>query len=205
MGLLVMFAGLVVQCASFNAIGAVVEPNPATTGTSRSADEARYRIHVGDMIEMSIYQEDELTTKVRVDQDGSVLLPLIGNVDVAGKTVNACAELIRKAFMKDYLVNPIVNLTVVEFGKAHFTVLGQVKRPGYYLYPANRGLNLLQAIAMAGGYTRIGSPSKITVNRTSGGSEQVIRVNAKEMAKEANRQLFEVKSGDTISVGESLF
>lgn len=197
-----MLAGFGALHSGGNTINAA-EIKPTTA--AGVADQARYRIHVGDMIEMSIYQEDELTTKVRVDQDGSVLLPLIGNMDLVGKTINVAAELIRKEFMKDYLVNPIVNVTVVEFGKAHFTVLGQVKRPGYYLYPANRSINLLQAIAMAGGYTRIGAPSKITIKRLQGDREQVLRVNAKEMAKEANRQLFDVKSGDTISVGESLF
>ena len=69
---------------------------------------------------------------------------------------------------KDYLVNPHVNVNVTEYSKRRITILGQVQKPGSYDMPDREAVTLLQAIGMAGGYTRIADPSKITFKRRIG-------------------------------------
>jgi polysaccharide export outer membrane protein len=66
-------------------------------------------------------------------------------------------------------------------------------------------MTLLQAIGMAGGYTRIGDPSKITLKRKSDGKESLLKLNAKRMAGEGASSTFEILPGDIITVGESIF
>jgi protein involved in polysaccharide export with SLBB domain len=184
----------------------VPESNELNGGESElGGSSGQYRIHIGDLIEMKVLQEAELTRLARVDKDGTANLPLIGDVYVIEASVQQAADRIRKLYMKEYLVNPLVSVTVAEFGKSNFTILGQVKRPGYYLYPSNTDINLLQAIAMGGGYTRIGSPSKITIKRVVAGKEQVVKLNGKQMAKEESSKIVAIRSGDTVSIGESLF
>jgi polysaccharide export outer membrane protein len=96
---------------------------------------------------------------------------------------------------------------LIGYAKRRFTVLGQVNRPGSYEMPEGdpSGVDLLEAIAMAGGYTRIAAPERISVRRSSSsGSDQLIRVDAKRLAH-GKGQSFRVQPGDTITVGESIF
>jgi protein involved in polysaccharide export with SLBB domain len=99
-------------------------------------------------------------------------------------------------------VNPKVNVMLIGYAKRRFTMLGQVNRPGSYEMPEGspEGVDLLEAIAMAGGYTRIAAPEKISVRR----GNQVLRVDAKRQAR-GKHEAFTVQPGDTVTVGESMF
>ena len=142
---------------------------------------------------------------MRISKDGSINLPLIGTVILGGRTITDATRIVQNLLAKDYLVNPQVSIGITEYSKRRFAVLGQVKNPGYYLIPNEEKLTVLQAIAMAGGYTRIADPSKIVLKRVNTGGEQVIRLNAKAMARDNQSQQFEVNPDDTITVGESIF
>ena len=105
-------------------------------------------------------------------------------------------------------VHPVatqVNLTVMEYSKRRFIVLGQVQRPGAFDMPDRDSVTLLQAIGMAGGYTRIADPGKITVKRTASGKDGLFKLNAKRMASGESSGEFDILPGDVITVGESLF
>ena len=139
--------------------------------------------------------------------EGAVSLPLLGSVRLSGLTLSQATAKITELYARDYLVNPKVNVTLLGYAKRRFTVLGQVSRPGSYEMPETSpgGIDLLEAIAMAGGYTRIAAPERISVRRNPGESgEKVIRVDAKRLAR-AGGGTFRVESGDTITVGESIF
>lgn len=172
---------------------------------ARAANGASYFLSANDLIKMSVFEENDLETTVRISSDGTVTFPLIGAVKVSGKTPQAAASLVRDLYAKDYLVNPQVNLTVIEYAKRRFSVLGQVQRPGTFDMPDRDSVNLLQAIGMAGGYTRIADAAKITVKRNSNGKEGVIKVNGKRIASGEENLNFEVLPGDVITVGESIF
>lgn len=164
-----------------------------------------YVLGAADTIEVSIYREPDLTTRCRVGSDGTVQLPLIREVRVAGLTVRDARELIRKKYDEDYIVDPQISLNLIDFAKREFTILGQVVKPGPYEIPGGRPLGLLQAIGMAGGFGKSADKGKVIVRRTTpGGAEGVIKVNAKKLSAGA-KETFEIKPGDVITVEESWF
>jgi protein involved in polysaccharide export with SLBB domain len=161
-----------------------------------------YQLTADDQIAIEVYGEDELRSAVRLNADGAVSLPLLGSVHLAGLTLNQATARLTESYGKDYLVNPKVNVMLIGYAKRRFTVLGQVNRPGSYEMPEGSpgGIDVLEAIAIAGGYTRIAAPERISVKRR----EQILRVNAKRLAHDSG-QNFRIQPGDTITVGESIF
>ncbi len=93
---------------------------------------------------------------------------------------------------------------MAEFAKLRFAVLGQVQKPGTYELPGNESVDLMQAIGLAGGYTRSANATKIIVKRVVQGAEQIYRLNGKTMAR-GGSQGFRIQPGDTITVEESFF
>lgn len=171
---------------------------PKETNTS-------YALVANDLLEIRVFQEDDLTSRLRVSQKGTIVFPLIGQVSVGGMTPQEAAETIREKLAKDYLVNPQVTVTVYDYGKRRFAVLGEVQKAGTYDMPEREKVTLLDAIAMAGGYTRIADPAKITLKRKEGDQEKIIRLNAKTMARDDRVKSYEIQPGDVITVGESIF
>ena len=167
--------------------------------------ETSYHLGSGDMIEVKIYGEEDLTARVRLNENSTVDLPLLPGLSLLScNQSNACSR-IREAYMKDFLVDPLVSITILEYGRLKVTVLGQVRTPGVYLFPANEHLTLLQAIALAGGYTRVGEPGKITVKRLKEGKESVIKLDGRAMAREEGYKVFEIEPGDVVTIGESVW
>lgn len=158
-----------------------------------------------DVVWVKVYQEEDLETKAAIDKDGFITMPLLGPVQVGQKTVEEATGLIRSLYAKDYLVNPRVSVTLIERARLRFTVMGQVQRPGTYEFPDNESLNLLQAIAMAGGYTRLGAPSKVGLQRMQDGKPVLIPLNAEQMSKDKQAKPFELMPDDIITVGERIF
>jgi polysaccharide export outer membrane protein len=94
---------------------------------------------------------------------------------------------------------------VEEFAKRLVTVLGEVQKGGTFEFPNQGPLDLLQAIGLAGGYSKVANPGKIVVKRRVNGKETVIMVNGKALAANAGAERFEVLPGDTITVAQSIF
>jgi polysaccharide export outer membrane protein len=160
----------------------------------------------GDTVELRVYQEDDLNLpRVVITRDGTITHPLLGPLEIGGKTVEHAREMIREVLAKDYLVDPRVTLTIVEYARRSFTILGHVVRPGSYDVPRNESLDLPRAIAIAGGYTRLGSPSRITVQRVVNGEKQILKPDAEAMAKDKSAKPFAILPGDIIEVGEKIF
>ena len=164
-----------------------------------------YRLAPNDMIEVKVYQEDDLTTKVRLAKDGTVTFPLLGTVGLGGKSVDECAAHIRELLGKDYLVNPQVTITVVEYAKRRFTVLGQVQKPGSFEIPNEESVTLLQAIAMAGGYTRLANTSRVIVTRVKDGKKATYNLDVKSATNDTDTKPFEIQPDDTITIVERVF
>jgi polysaccharide export outer membrane protein len=170
-----------------------------------AADVDSYALAPNDLLDIKVFQEDDLHSNPRVSTKGTITFPLIGVVTVAGLTPQEAANAIRAALAKDYIKNPQVTLVVQEYSKRRVTVLGEVQKPGTYDMPDRDKITLLDAIAMAGGYTRIADPSKIALKRKVDGTEKVLKFNAKEMAKNVRTATFEVQPNDIVTVGESIF
>ena len=162
-------------------------------------------LSANDVIAVKVFDEPELDTTARVSEDGTISMALIQTVSVGGKTAEQAARVIRDRLAERFLVNPQVTVMVTEATKRLFTVLGQVQRPGTFRFPDRSSLNLLQVIGMAGGYTRLGDPSRVTVKRIVNRKETVLKFVAKKMARDESSQAPEIRPGDIINVAERLF
>lgn len=165
-----------------------------------------YVIRPSDVLQITVYREPDLTSMVRLAADGSITFPLIGRVVLSGLTVQQAQDLLAQKLGADYLVDPQVMVGIAEFTKQHFTILGQVQKPGAYDLPIDGKLTILQAVGIAGGFTRIASPSRIVVKRiTKEKKEQVIKINVTKLANKSSDEEFYVQEGDAITVPESYF
>lgn len=160
-----------------------------------------YRLRVNDIIQVDVFQEPGLTTRQRIQGDGTISMGLIGRVDVLGETVESAAAKIAGQLNAKYLVNPQVSISVLAYAPRRFTVWGQVNRPGSYIIPPEQNVSLPEAIAMAGGHTGIGNVKKVFVSRDDQGVVKRTRMNA--LSREA--QNFKVEEGDVIFVAETIF
>jgi polysaccharide biosynthesis/export protein len=166
-----------------------------------------YVLRANDQVAIEVFGEDDLRTNARINGEGNLSLPLLGSLHLAGMTLREAASKITQLYGRDYLVNPQVNVSLIGYAKHRFTILGQVNRPGSYEMPDGSpdGVDLLEAIAMAGGYTRIAAPERISVRRQAPtGGDEIVRVDAKRLAKRGGGN-FQVLPGDTVTVAESLF
>ena len=177
----------------------------ATTNYVPVVAATNYLLSPNDVVHIQVFKEPNLDTKARVANDGSIIFPLLGPVALGGKSLGQATTFLQTLLEKDYLVSPQVTLEVVEFAKRRFTILGQVQKPGPYEFPDDQPtMNVIQAISMAGGYTRIAAPTKVKVRRKQGDRILTFNVDAKAMMK-GNNKPFEILRDDTVEVGESLF
>jgi protein involved in polysaccharide export with SLBB domain len=183
---------------------AVSKP-PAEVTPPVALENGIYAVAPEDVVDVKVFEEPDLETTARVGKDGMINFPLIGAVSIAGKTPDEAARAIGGELAKNYLVNPQVTITVIEYAKRTFTVLGEVQKPGSYDMPDRRTLTLLEAIGAAGGYTRLANPAKIRLKRLGGDKETIFKLDAKSMANERQTASFEIKAGDIITVGETFF
>jgi protein involved in polysaccharide export with SLBB domain len=167
---------------------------------------AGYVLSPNDYVGVEVFGEDDLRTNGRLNPEGNLSVPLLGSVHLAGLTLTQAASRLTELYGRDYLVNPKVNVMLLGYAKRRFSILGQVGRPGSFEMPESSpgGIDLLEAIAMAGGYTRIAAPERITVRRQGPNGDQIFKVNAKKFTKGSGGG-FRVEPGDTITVGESIF
>ena len=179
-------------------------PAPASAAPAAGVS-ASYVLSPNDQVQVEVYQEDDLRTAPVISQEGTISFPLIGVVKIGGLTQTQARDRIADLLRARFLVNPQVSVTVVRFSSKRFTILGQVNRPGPYEIPAQENINLLEAIAMAGGYTRIGKASNVTIRRQVAGATKIFTVDAGKMAKRTDIPPFMISPGDNITVAETVF
>lgn len=157
-------------------------------GASHAA-ETTFEIGSGDTIVISVYNEPDLSIRVKVGTSGIIRMPLIGDFMVIGKTPKLVSDELEAAYLDGYLVNPIVIVNIEKFRP--FYIRGAVKSAGAYEYSV--GMTLEKAIAIAGGLRDRASKSKWFVIR--GEDKRRTQVNKD----------FELMPGDIIEIEEGLF
>jgi len=172
-----------------------------SSGQTAEGGRASGVIGQRDTVEIRVFREDDLTTTGQLSGDGTISVPLIGSVKLAGLTTDSAAKAIEAKLKDGYLVKPQVTVTIEGRIRRTITVLGQAQNPGVFELPANRALTVVEAIGMAGGSTRIANTKKITLKR-SGGKVQTINLKDITSGKASDISL---KDGDVLSIPESLF
>jgi len=156
-----------------------------------------YFIAPEDVIEVNVWKEPDVSRVVLVRPDGKISLPLIGDIEAAGKSPATLAIDLKKAFSQ-YLENPVVTVIVQEINGAKVYVLGHVNRPG--VYPLRSETTLLQIIAVAGGFAEWAKKSKVIVLRRKGKTDERIVVNIEKVIKGKKAADIKLKPGDRVIV-----
>jgi polysaccharide export outer membrane protein len=156
----------------------------------------------GDVFEVRVFQEPELSGVYQVGPQGDVIFPLCKRVAVAGMDANAAAEAIRGCLAKGFMRDPQVSVLVKEYNSKKVFVFGEVQKPG--TFPFEDGMSVVQAVTVAGGFTKTAAQNTTSVTRRVGGTETKIKVNVQDIAlgKAPN---FTLEPGDIVYVPESLF
>lgn len=150
-----------------------------------------YRLGVGDEIEILVYDEPDLTVQITINDNGNINFPLIGTISVLGNTATQVQRLIHNGLKKGYLLNPSVQVDIVTYRP--FYIHGEVNKPGAYSYQP--GLNVDQAIALAGGLSERASVSKIYIKQSHHKNKKGNKVNLS----------YAVSPGDIITIDQSFF
>lgn len=192
---------------------AVAAPMPPPTkaearsdaGRADSATKADYVLQPSDLLKVQVFQEDDLNCEVRVSQECSINLSLIGTVNLTGKTVRQAEDYIRALYERDYLVHPQVHLLVEEYAPRNVFVLGSVAQPGVVLFPREQGLTLLDAISRAGSFNRLADKKHVTLKRTNAdGKADTWTINCEDLSKGDSTETWPLQPNDLITVPERI-
>jgi polysaccharide export outer membrane protein len=173
---------------------------PMPGADDKPAAVSNYLLQNNDLVRITVFQEDDLTTEARISKAGSIMFPLLGPIQLTGKTVAQAQEEIRQKLDKDYIIHPDVTLSVLEYSEIRVSVLGEVQKPGIVDIPPEGGLDLLGAIAATGGYTPDADSAHVTVRRQVDGREVVLSVDATELARNSASAPFMMKADDAVTV-----
>ena len=182
---------------SLAALLAIVWPFIVRADQSTEA-EKDYLIGVGDVLEVQVWKEPDLSRTVTVRLDGKISLPLAGDVQAAGKTTSELDQFLEKK-ISDLVTEPAVSVMLVENRSRRYYVVGQVGQPGEF--PIEFPLTILQAIARSGGFQEWAKREEIRVVRRSGGKEEFLSFDYDAFVKGKNlQQNVLIAPGDTIIV-----
>lgn len=155
------------------------------------AKASDYLLGVGDSIEIVVYGENDLTTKVKIDRSGLISFPFLDDMQVIGLSIKEVEDKIHAGLLGDYLINPQVSISIVEYRP--FFIHGQVVRPGGF--PYQEDLRLDKAIAIAGGLTNRASKVDWIITR---------KVQGKTVTIDANIATL-IQPDDIIKIEQSFF
>ena len=180
------------QTADANAAAAQAAPKKPAT------DDPNYVIGAQDVLDISVWKEPELTRAVPVRPDGKISMPLLNDVQAAGRTPLQLATDIT-AGLKKFVTDPQVTVIVTTINSQRVFILGEVNRAG--AYPLLPNMTVLQALSSAGGFTIYANLKKIYVLQMEDGKQVKHPFNYKDvLAGKAADQNIVVKAGDTIVV-----
>jgi polysaccharide export outer membrane protein len=166
-------------------------------GATPNFGEGEYRLGAEDQIKFFVWKEPDLSTTVVVRPDGKISLPLIGEIEAAGKTPSQLQEETARR-LRQYVQEPMVNVIVTEVNSPKVSVLGQVKRPD--VYRIKQRVTVLEVIATAGGFTEYANRDNVVIIRAAKWGVQRIKLNLKPLMKDGRSSLMYIQPGDTVYV-----
>lgn len=160
-----------------------------------------YKLGPGDVLRVSVYDNDDLLTIARVSDDGMISMPLLGQVKVEGLTVAKASNRIAELLADGYIINPQVNIFINEFRSKKAIILGRVNRPG--LIEMSGPTSLLELISKSGGLAEDFGETA-TIKRKVDGKDSVTLVNLKSLTEGGDlSQNIPIFDGDTIYISKA--
>jgi polysaccharide export outer membrane protein len=156
----------------------------------------------GDVVEIRVYQEPELSGLYLVGPEGDVVFPLCQRVRVGGETPNGAAAKLRACLAERFLRDPQVSVLVKEYNSKKVFVFGEVQKPGTFVY--EEGMSIVQAVTLAGGFTKAAAQNSTSVTRKVDGQEVKVKVQVQDIAL-GRAPNFTLEPGDIVYVPERLF
>lgn len=184
-----------IAASVFFLISSVCVPAQARQAVAPPAADAaalnEYSLGTGDKLRVRVFGEDSLGGEFSVASNGTVSLPLIGEVKLLGLTANQAQQRIEDALKQGYMKSPKVNVEILNYRP--FYILGEVKKPGEY--PYTNGLTVVNAVARAEGYTYRADKRRVFIKRSSESKEQSYPLSESII----------VLPGDTVRIAERFF
>ncbi|MEJ0041073.1 MAG: polysaccharide biosynthesis/export family protein [Rhizomicrobium sp.] len=166
-------------------------PPAIPPGTGPVFVDENYRLGTGDKVKVTVYGEDDLSGEFFVDGSGQVQLPLVGQVKAAGLTIHEFVSEVQTMLSTKYLRDPKVSAQIENYRP--FYIIGEVNKPGEY--PYENSLNILGAVALAGGYTYRADDTDVYIRRNGMMKEEMLPANASTR----------IYPGDIVRIGERIF
>ncbi len=176
-----------------------------TVKAPKSAKE-NYKISPSDLIEITVFREEELKRSIRVNQDGEISFPFVGTVKVGGKSIIDAEKSIASG-LTEYIKNPQVTIFVKEYSARQIYVLGEVKNPGAFPLPTEASMTVLEAISLAGGFTPVAAQDRTRVIRTdTDGKALNLTIPVSAITKSGQKEKdIPLSPSDVVFVPQSLF
>jgi polysaccharide export outer membrane protein len=148
---------------------------------SEVAAAEAYKLNPGDVLQISVWKEEGLQQQVLVLPDGAISFPLAGHIKAAGLSPEQLQNELQKR-LRNFFADPVITVTVVQVGGNKIYVIGQVRNPGEF--PANRPVDVMQALSLAGGLTTFAADGDIKVlRRDANGKQRALAFNYSEVSK----------------------
>ncbi|TAK64464.1 polysaccharide biosynthesis/export family protein [Methylobacter sp.] len=178
---------------------AFADPEPVAPLNEKQSDAVNYLLAPGDLLEISVWKEEGMQQQqALVAPDGNISFPLLGSIMAAGKPMSALEAAIAGK-LADYIADPVVNVKLLQNSGNTIFVVGKVNKPGQF--PANRRIDVMQALSLAGGLTVYADNNSIHVLRRIGNEIKVFPFDYDDVLDgEHLEQNIILEAGDTVTV-----
>jgi len=201
---LIRLPGIVIPavCFFFLLGSASIVAETSATADNAAVEEAEYLLDVGDVIEIAVWRNPELSKTVTIRPDGRISLPLAGEIKAAGTTPSQLSALITASLGQTFIKDPKVTVIVDEVGSKQVLVLGEVRSPG--LYTMSHHMTTLKAIGLAGGQNKYAHlESTLVVRNPQADKPNVYLIDLRKVLKNGGADNFAIQPGDIVYVSRS--
>jgi polysaccharide export outer membrane protein len=163
-----------------------------------------YIVGEGDVLRITVYDHDDLTTVARISGDGNIVLPLIGQVEVKGLTLSQISRKISARLSDGYIIDPQVNIFIQEFRSKKAFIMGEVTKPGIYVLPGQT--TFLALLSEAGGLTKDAGDKAIIKRKAnpSDKNEKVTTIDMRRLIEKGDTTLdVPIMDGDNIYISKA--
>jgi polysaccharide export outer membrane protein len=195
----VFIIALAIAFTGFAAKAQTTPQAPAQAQEARDVFVRAYRVGPGDLLELKVFEVDQLNQTVRVSEDGSITLPLLGRVVVEGLTQEGVVQKLTGLLQAKYVKNPQVTIFIKEYKNQQVAVIGAVEKAGSYELVGRK--NLLQIISMAGGFAETAGNEIFILREGPDGATSTVAIDLKDLLVNGNQKLnVPIEPNDVINV-----